>query len=277
MATSQNGWTVIESGTDPRLVAIPKIVGRVRAGDVATIFTYLNERFDAEVEDIDAGRDDWGWAYRAIRGQSSGYSNHASGTAEDLNATRHPLGKRGTFTAAQVTALRRILAALGGVVRWGGDYTGRPDEMHFEIVGTAAQVATVAARIRAGQLVSNPIAGGGNTPTAPTLNAPRPLEEDDMPYTLDEIATAVVDKLIDRRIVVGDEGLDATAPLGALIGDIAVHARRGANATAEATAAAVWNTPARAGDAGLPDVAPAIQLLADAAVHARKAAQTKEN
>ena len=150
MATSQNGWTVIESGTDDRLVAIPRIVGRVRAGDVAAIFIYLNERFDADVEDIDAGRDDWGWAFRPIAGNTSGYSNHASGTAEDLNATKHPLGAVGTFTKKQLTSLRSILDEINRdakVIRWGGDYTGRKDEMHFEIVGTEAQVAAAAARL----------------------------------------------------------------------------------------------------------------------------------
>ena len=97
MLTSQNLWSVIPSSTSPLLTTIPKIIGKVRAGDVATIFTYLIARFDAEVEDVDAGQDDWGYAYRAIRGATS-ISNHASATAVDLNATRHPLGQVGTFT-----------------------------------------------------------------------------------------------------------------------------------------------------------------------------------
>src|SRR5690606_34980535 len=63
-------------------------------------------------------------------------------------------------------ALRRILDDLGGVVRWGGDYSGRKDEMHFEINANAARVAQVARSLAS--LVSNPIAGGG-TVTSPTL------------------------------------------------------------------------------------------------------------
>jgi hypothetical protein len=181
MATSQNGWSVIASGTSPLLVTIPKIAGRVRAGDVATVLAYLVARFDAEVEDVDLGADDWGYAYRPIAGKTSGFSNHASGTAIDLNATRHPLGARGTFTPAQRAAIRRILSDLDGVVRWGGDYTARADEMHFEIVATAARVAAVAARIRGGQLVSNPIGGaGGGLPSVPTVTAPDPIEENDV-------------------------------------------------------------------------------------------------
>src|SRR5690606_31867666 len=60
MATSQNGWPVYTSGSHPDLVAIPKVVGRVRRGDVATVFTYLVDRFDREVEDVDVGADEWG-------------------------------------------------------------------------------------------------------------------------------------------------------------------------------------------------------------------------
>lgn len=167
MAVSQNGWQGIESGSDERLVRIPKIIGRVRGGDVAVIFTDLVEQFDAHVEDVDLGADDWGYAYRAVRAGDS-LSNHASGTAIDLNAMRHPLGKVGTFTTTQVAALRQILARYGGVVRWGGDYSGRKDEMHFEIVGTTAQVAAVAARLR----------GGGSSAARPIT--PTTSEEDDM-------------------------------------------------------------------------------------------------
>lgn len=179
MATSQNGWPVYTSGSHPDLVAIPKIIGRVRRGDVAKILTYLVTRFDREVEDVDAGADDWGYAYRAIRGKTSGYSNHASATALDLNATRHPLGKVGTFTASQVAAIRRILASLGGVVRWGGDYSGRKDEMHFEINAGPARVAQVAAAL--GSLVDNVISGGGSVTIPNTPGAPAPITpEDDM-------------------------------------------------------------------------------------------------
>lgn len=185
MATSQNGWPAYTSGTHPDLVAIPHVAGRVRRGDVATIFTYLINRFDREVESVAeaAGQpeDDWGWASRPIRGKTTDLSNHASGTAIDLNAPRHPLGKVGTFTPAQVRGIRSILTALGGAVRWGGDYPGRKDEMHFEINANAQRVAQVAAAIRGGQLVSNPSGGTGSI-TAPTFpGAPAPITpEDDM-------------------------------------------------------------------------------------------------
>jgi hypothetical protein len=93
--------------------------------------------------------DDWGYNYRKNR-NSDNLSCHASGTAIDYNATRHPNGKRGTFAAAQVAEIRKILAEVGGVVRWGGDFKSTPDEMHFEINANAAAVARVAARLRGG-------------------------------------------------------------------------------------------------------------------------------
>ncbi len=153
MATSQNGWPVFTSGSDPGLTAIPKVIGRVRKGDVAVIMAYIVDRFDREVEDVDAGRDDWGYAYRAIRGQTSGYSNHASATAIDLNATQHPRGVRNTFTAAQKRKVHAMLEDLEGVVRWGEDYTlGQIDGMHFEIDAGPAAVKRVADKIRSGKL-----------------------------------------------------------------------------------------------------------------------------
>ena len=148
-ATSQNGWTVIPSGTDRRLVKIPRILGRVRKGDVAVIFEDLVTYFDEHVEDVDQGEDDWGYAFRAIRGTSTGYSNHASATAVDINATRHPLGASGTFTRKQADKIRAMLRnRYLNKVRWGGDYRGRKDEMHFEINGNAADLRKVVAHLK---------------------------------------------------------------------------------------------------------------------------------
>ena len=145
---SQNGWTAYASSAN--LSPLPWITGRVRPGPVWVIFDHLCRRFDAEVEPIVVGHS-WGWAKRPIRGSSTAISNHASGTAIDLNAPRHPLGKHGTFTKKQVAAIEQILAELGGTVRWGGHYRGRKDEMHFEIDASAARVDNVAAQIKSGK------------------------------------------------------------------------------------------------------------------------------
>lgn len=143
--TSQNGWPEITSARDSRLVAIPWVTGPVLSGDVAVVLTHVAERFDAEVEPVDVASS-WGWAHRPVRAGTD-LSNHASGTAIDLNATAHALGASGTFTDEQVAAIRAILADVAPAVRWGGDYPDRPDEMHFEIAAGPAAVAAVAARL----------------------------------------------------------------------------------------------------------------------------------
>lgn len=98
-AYSQNGWTVIwENG--PSLETIPVIIGKVRAGDVAVLFTDLLKRLEAAVN-LNKTKDDWGWNVRPIRGQVNGYSNHASATAIDADATEHPRGVRGTWSASR--------------------------------------------------------------------------------------------------------------------------------------------------------------------------------
>jgi hypothetical protein len=167
--TTQNCWPAITEGTDPRLEVSPWVTGRLLAGDVRTVLDHVAARFDAEVEPVDVDSS-WGWAYRSVRGEGGSdgadgtdgeggdgtaevvggaeLSNHASGTSIDLNATEHPLGATDTFTDDQVAAVRAILAEVAPVVAWGGDFGGRADEMHFEIVGDAEAVAEVAARLR---------------------------------------------------------------------------------------------------------------------------------
>jgi peptidoglycan hydrolase-like protein with peptidoglycan-binding domain len=170
-AYSQNGYVANRSSLiGSYLIPGTSTTLTMRKGDVATVLCYVASQFDATVEDIDtpsskgyvkdhlavAGsdpskiRDDWGFAVRPIRGQTTGYSNHASGTAIDLNATQHPRGVHGTFTAEQIKAIRKILAYCDGVVRWGGDYSAATptDPMHFEINASPAKVAKLARKIK---------------------------------------------------------------------------------------------------------------------------------
>jgi len=150
-STSQNGWPVLPS-TDSRRdrgfqAGGELFVGGVREGEVSAILGFVAARFDRDVEAL-KNPGCWGWARRAIR-NGTVWSNHASATAIDCNAPEHPLGARGTFTAAQIRQIQTILSFCEGTVRWGGDYSGRRDEMHFEInrrPGDAA-IARVAARI----------------------------------------------------------------------------------------------------------------------------------
>ncbi|GAB3888024.1 peptidoglycan-binding protein [Terrabacter terrigena] len=133
-ATSQNGWPAGSSSAIPLAtlsVGAATFPAGVRRGDVHTVLGYVARRFNGEVEALVKGWC-WGHSYRVISGSTS-LSNHSSGTAIDLNAPRHPLGRSGTFSAAQRTRIHSIVSACNGVVRWGGDYSGRKDEMHFEI------------------------------------------------------------------------------------------------------------------------------------------------
>ena len=150
--TSYNGWPV---GTPASAIGVASytIPGtslsiQVKSGDVATVLTHLAARFHAEVENLRAGQVG-GYSYRRNVNNPSVWSNHASGTAIDLNWNLHPNGSQGTFTSGQVAALRNVLSFFGGVIFWGGDYRGTIDEMHFEInvpPGNAT-LASVAARI----------------------------------------------------------------------------------------------------------------------------------
>lgn len=149
MATSQNGWPASENRAAiqvaPFAIAGVSFPGGVRAGDVAVVLGYVAAQIHLWVEPLHAGWC-WGYNYRAVRAGSS-LSNHASGTAIDINAPNHPLGSRGTFSSKARAEILRILSEAR-VVRWGGNYTGRVDEMHFEIDAAASAVASAANQLR---------------------------------------------------------------------------------------------------------------------------------
>lgn len=151
MLYSQNGY----AAKDFALIAtytIPSTSVRIslRKGDVSVVLLYVAQQFNNRVQSLRSS-DTGGYNPRAIRAGVS-LSNHASGTAIDLRWNDHPLGKVGTFTQAQVNTIHAILRECEGVVRWGGDYHGRKDEMHFEIVGSPSAVTAVANKIRGGNV-----------------------------------------------------------------------------------------------------------------------------
>jgi hypothetical protein len=137
MPTSQNGYPA----NNPALVSSRLVPGTtrkltVRNGPAGDLLLWVAGQFDEFVEDIEQGiLDDWGYAERPIRGSTTELSNHASGTAIDLNATAHPLATDPVrnFTRSEIDAIHAIIGRTQGCVRWGGDYTGRKDGMHFEI------------------------------------------------------------------------------------------------------------------------------------------------
>lgn len=152
-ATTRQGWPVQLTST--HVTPLRWVKGQVLKGDAYVILDELCRRFHTEVEPIIYDHS-WGWNPRPVRGTTSTWSEHASGTAVDLNSPAHWMGLTGTFTKAQEAAIRRILADLGNVVVWGGTWTARPDEMHFELRGDQALVRKVAAAIRAGKSAAHP-------------------------------------------------------------------------------------------------------------------------
>lgn len=169
MAVTRLDWDVFTYGTHPRLTPFPWITGRVRKGDAYTVLNELCRRFNNEVEKINPAHS-WGWAYRPVRGATV-VSEHGAGTAIDLNAPKHPLGRQGTFTRSQVTKINQILRDLDGAVRWGGNYAGRKDEMHFELQGGVKKLAAVAKKIQGGTST-----GTASTSKPATRPKPKPAK-----------------------------------------------------------------------------------------------------
>jgi hypothetical protein len=149
---SSNGWIASKDAAELKIISVP-IEGtkiKVRCSEaVAPLIAGFCKEFHELIEPIDGGTlDDWGYCFRNIRGSSDKLSNHSSGTAIDLNATKHPLGKVGTFPSEKVPMIRALAKKYG--LKWGGDYKGRADEMHFEIELSEAKVAALIGSLKLG-------------------------------------------------------------------------------------------------------------------------------
>lgn len=151
MSKTVNGWPA----PPPRLRTF-QVTDRTRLtlrdGSAGFLLAHLARRFDRELEDIDwnylnGQLDDWGYAMRPVRGYVSNLSNHAGGVACDLNATEHPLGVDHTFTQAEENKVNHILKMYDGNIRWGQNYSGRVDPMHFELVRDLAAAEKTARRL----------------------------------------------------------------------------------------------------------------------------------
>ncbi len=150
MPLSQNGYPVLTSSSkNLHSWVIPgaDTTLKLRNGSAGFLLAHLATVFDDSIEELhEPLLDDWGYAYRPVRGYAD-WSNHASGTAIDLNATDHPLGKRETFSDADEARIRRVLRKYSGAIRWGGDYRTRADEMHFEINVPLSQCEQIAKKL----------------------------------------------------------------------------------------------------------------------------------
>jgi hypothetical protein len=140
--TSPNGWPASEDRKTLgiKTFAVPGTkIKFACAKAVAPILVNFAKDFHELVEPIDQGQlDDWGYAFRQTRGSDRILSNHASGTAIDLNAIKHPLGKSNTFNKDQRNIIILLITKYG--LAWGGNYKKRKDDMHFEIALNQNQV-----------------------------------------------------------------------------------------------------------------------------------------
>ena len=135
METSYNGYPASKDPAEIKIKSYP-VKGTDRklrcAESVGPLLAAFAAEFHELIEPIDEGTfDDWGYAYRMVRGDQTKLSCHSSGTAIDLNATKHPLGKSGTFPAEKVPMIRALSKKYG--LKWGGDFRTRKDEMHWEV------------------------------------------------------------------------------------------------------------------------------------------------
>jgi hypothetical protein len=140
---SQNGWPASQdqAAIGIKSFSVPGTKIKMRCAEkVAPLLVTFAAEFHEHIEPIDEGKlDDWGYCFRNVRGSSDNLSNHSSGTAIDLNATKHPLGHAGTFTPMQTVMIQALCKKYG--LRWGGDYKTRKDEMHFEVSVNEAECA----------------------------------------------------------------------------------------------------------------------------------------
>jgi hypothetical protein len=147
MARSQNNWTVLtETSRMLHQWVIPTERGDVilplRRGTAGFLLCHFALWFDEHIEVLFGRGDDFGWAYRRIAG-STEWSNHASGTAVDLNSSSHPSGSL-TFTISDVDAIHQRLKRAYPVIRWGGDFRTTIDQMHYELASTREAAIPIA-------------------------------------------------------------------------------------------------------------------------------------
>ena len=154
MNKSQNGWDAskVRAEIDIDSFLVPGTSIKLTCNKaVAPLLVGFAAEFHALIEPIDEGSvDDWGYCYREIRGSSTALSNHSSGTAIDLNSTKHPLGKSGTFPLEKVAMIQALAKKYG--LKWGGDYRGRKDEMYFEVALSPAKVARLIGSLNKGEI-----------------------------------------------------------------------------------------------------------------------------
>jgi hypothetical protein len=70
---------------------------------------------------------------RFMRGSRTSLSNHAFGTAFDINAKFNGLGEEPALVGEQGSVREMVQIANKWGFYWGGHFKSRPDGMHFEV------------------------------------------------------------------------------------------------------------------------------------------------
>jgi len=73
------------------------------------------------------------WVPRYVRGSRIRLSNHAFGSAFDINAPWNPMGAEPAHVGERGSVRELVTIAHDHGFFWGGNFRGRPDGMHFEI------------------------------------------------------------------------------------------------------------------------------------------------
>jgi hypothetical protein len=137
MVTSLNGWPV-----PPKKLVTKKVNGADRrltlAADAAPLLLAVAADYNQSVKRIDVGKvDDGGYNDRDANGAPGKKSNHASGTAIDLDwseegAQGSNWGKKFFAQAKTKIAITLMKKRYGQWIQWGGDWRAQ-DFMHWEI------------------------------------------------------------------------------------------------------------------------------------------------
>lgn len=109
------------------------LVNKACASAMLAAFTDIFEKCSHDLKMVaSTGASDFGGCFniRPIAG-SNNYSNHSWACAIDLSPATNGFNMKGTISSIVVDAFKKQGA------RWGGNYTGRKDPMHFEFVSPA--------------------------------------------------------------------------------------------------------------------------------------------
>lgn len=133
--TITDGWAVghIITVDVPQLHGVSGTSGRISVHKLIAP-QVLKTFADWEVAGLKDRVLTWGgsWAPRFIRGSRTYLSNHAWGTAFDINVQWNMLGTRPALKGQKGCTRELVQIAYDNGLYWGGWFKGRQDGMHFE-------------------------------------------------------------------------------------------------------------------------------------------------